>query len=107
MSKKGQSSQSSQAPVIIQQAAPQVIEFSMPSLPPMPSLPDLQLPSIPTPTYIAPYDSSVEDAANAAKAAADVKARNQLRAGRSSTILTSPLGVTEEAEIKKQNLLGG
>jgi hypothetical protein len=69
-------------------------------MPPMP-----ELPPMPTPTYIAPKDYREEEiqAENEAK----IKKRNQLRAGRESTISTSPLGVEEAAPIKKVQLLGG
>lgn len=107
MGKKGSSS-SQQAPVIMQQApAPQVIEFAMPALPPMPDLPAMpEIPAMPTPTYIPPYDPA-EDERIQAQNRRELEKRNRLRVGRKDTIVTSPLGVQEEAEIKKVQLLGG
>ena len=40
------------------------------------------------------------------KIAADQRAMERRRKGRKSTILTSPLGVEEEAETEKKTLLG-
>ena len=67
-------------------------KMSMPALPPV-----LPLPTPP---------SSELSSAEKASIAADQAARERKRRGRKSTILTSPLGVKEEAEIEEKTLLG-
>ena len=67
-------------------------KMSMPSLPPVQPLPE--------------PPSSELSAAEKEKIAADQAARERKRKGRKSTILTSPLGVKEEAEIEEKTLLG-
>jgi len=71
--------------------------FLMPKMS-MPALPPVQ--PLPTPP------SSELSAAEKAQIAADQAARERKRKGRKSTILTSPLGVQEEAEIEEKTLLG-
>ena len=66
--------------------------------PKMPSLPPVQ--PLPEPP------SSELSSAEKESIAADQAARERKRKGRKSTILTSPLGVTEEAELQKKTLLG-
>ena len=67
-------------------------KMSMPALPPVQTLPE--------------PPSSELSSAEKAKIAADQAARERKRKGRKSTILTSPLGVKEEAEIEEKTLLG-
>ena len=67
-------------------------KMSMPALPPVQPLPE--------------PPSSELSAAEKEKIAADQAARERKRKGRKSTILTSPLGVKEEAEIEEKTLLG-
>ena len=67
-------------------------KMSMPALPPVQPLPE--------------PPSSELSAAEKAPIAADQAARERKRKGRKSTILTSPLGVKEEAEIEEKTLLG-
>ena len=66
--------------------------------PKMPALPPVQpLPEPPS----AEVSQAEKDAIAAEQAAVERKRR-----GRKSTILTSPLGVEEEAEVQKKTLLG-
>ena len=67
-------------------------KISMPSLPPVAPLPE------------AP--SAEVSAEDKARIAAEQAAVERKRRGRKSTILTSPLGVEEEAETQKKTLLG-
>ena len=67
-------------------------KMSMPPLPPVQPLPE------PPSTEV-----SAEDKARIASEQAAVERK---RKGRKSTILTSPLGVEEEAETQKKTLLG-
>ena len=67
-------------------------------LPKPPSLPPIQpLPETPS------AEVSAEEKARIAKEQAAIERK---RKGRKSTILTSPLGVEEEAETQKKTLLG-
>jgi hypothetical protein len=74
--------------------------FVMPEMPAMP-----QIPKMPDITYVPP-ENYYEDEIRKANEA-DERKRNKLRAGRASTISTSPLGVEEEAEVRRVQLLGG
>jgi hypothetical protein len=66
--------------------------------PKMPSLPPVQpLPAAP---------STEVSAEEKERIAAEQAAIERKRKGRKSTILTSPLGIEEEAEIQKKTLLG-
>ena len=66
--------------------------------PKMPSLPPVQpLPEPPSSELPSEEKESIS---------ADQAARERKRKGRKSTILTSPLGVKEEAEIEEKTLLG-
>ena len=67
-------------------------KISMPTLPPVAPLPEAPSAEV-----------SAEDKARIAKEQAAVERK---RKGRKSTILTSPLGVEEEAETQKKTLLG-
>jgi hypothetical protein len=67
-------------------------KMSMPALPPVQPLPE--------------PPSSELSASEKAQIAADQAARERKRKGRKSTILTSPLGVKEEAELETKTLLG-
>ena len=66
--------------------------------PKMPSLPPVQ--PLPTPP------STEVSAEDKERIAAEQAAIERKRKGRRSTILTGPLGETEEAEIEKKTLLG-
>jgi len=67
--------------------------------PKMPSLPPVQpLPAAPS------TELSQEEKDRIAKEQRDAERR---RRGRKSTILTTPLGIQEEAETEKKTLLGG
>ena len=66
--------------------------------PKMPSLPPVQ--PLPTPP------STEVSAEEKERIAAEQAAIERKRKGRKSTILTSPLGIEEEAEIQKKTLLG-
>ena len=67
--------------------------------PKMPSLPPVQpLPAAPS------TELSQEEKDRLAKEQRDAERR---RRGRKSTILTTPLGIQEEAETEKKTLLGG
>jgi len=68
------------------------------SPPKMPSLPPVQ------PLPVAP--STEVSAEEKERIAAEQAAIERKRKGRKSTILTGPLGDTEEAEIQKKTLLG-
>ena len=69
-----------------------------PKMPAMPALPPVQpLPEPPS------AEVSAEDKA---RIAAEQAAVERKRKGRKSTILTSPLGVKEEAETENKTLLG-
>ena len=70
--------------------------FLSPKMPPLP--PVQPLPEPPS------AEVSQEDKA---RIAAEQAAVERKRKGRKSTILTSPLGVEEEAETQKKTLLGG
>ena len=75
------------------------MSFLSPKMPAMPALPPVQpLPEPPS------AEVSAEDKA---RIAAEQAAVERKRRGRKSTILTSPLGVEEEAETQKKTLLGG
>ena len=65
----------------------------MPSLPPVQPLPE------PPSAEISPEEKD--------RIAAEQRAMERKRKGRKSTILTGPLGDTEEAETEKKTLLGG
>ena len=67
-------------------------KISMPPLPPVQPLPE------------AP--STEVSAEEKERIAAEQAAVERKRRGRKSTILTSPLGVEEEAEVQKKTLLG-
>ena len=67
--------------------------------PKMPALPPVQ-PAPPPPEA----ELSAEEKERIAKEQAAIERR---RRGRKSTILTSPLGIEEEAEVEKKTLLGG
>ena len=67
-------------------------KMSMPSLPPVAPLPE------PPSTEISAEEKE--------KIAAEQAAVERKRKGRKSTILTSPLGVEDEAETQKKTLLG-
>jgi len=70
----------------------------MPKMPAMPSLPPVQpLPEPPT------GEVSAEEKERIAKEQAAVERK---RRGRKSTILTSPLGIEEEAKTEDKTLLG-
>jgi|TARA_R110000782_G_scaffold44842_1_gene100047 hypothetical protein len=69
--------------------------------PKMPPLPPVQ--PLPEPPPAVPEKMSVEDKESIAKKQAAVERK---RKGRKSTILTSPLGVEEEAETQNKTLLG-
>ena len=71
------------------------MSFLSPKMPPLP--PVQPLPEAPS------AEVSAEDKARIAKEQAAVERK---RKGRKSTILTSPLGVEEEAETQKKTLLG-
>ena len=74
------------------------MSFLSPKMPAMPALPPVQpLPEPPS------AEVSAEDKA---RIAAEQAAVERKRKGRKSTILTSPLGVEEEAETQKKTLLG-
>ena len=66
--------------------------------PKMPSLPPVQ--PLPTPP------STEVSAEEKKRIAAEQAAIERKRKGRKSTILTSPLGIEEEAETQKKTLLG-
>ena len=66
--------------------------------PKMPSLPPVQ--PLPTPP------STEVSAEDKERIAAEQAAIERKRKGRKSTILTSPLGIEEEAETQKKTLLG-
>ena len=66
--------------------------------PKMPSLPPVQ--PLPTPP------STEVSAEEKERIASEQAAVERKRKGRKSTILTSPLGIEEEAEIQKKTLLG-
>ena len=66
--------------------------------PKMPSLPPVQ--PLPTPP------STEVSAEEKERIAAEQAAIERKRKGRKSTILTSPLGIEEEAETQKKTLLG-
>ena len=67
--------------------------------PKMPNLPPVQpLPTPPTPEVSQEEKDRI---------AAEQAALERKRKGRKSTILTGPLGDTEEAETEKKTLLGG
>jgi len=72
------------------------MSFLSPKMPPLP--PVQPLPEPPS------AEVSQEDKA---RIAAEQAAVERKRKGRKSTILTSPLGVEEEAETQKKTLLGG
>ena len=67
--------------------------------PKMPSLPPVQ-PLPPAPSA----ELSQEEKDKIAAEQAEIERK---RKGRRSTILTSPLGITEEATVEKKTLLGG
>lgn len=97
----GKKSSPAPAPIILPPAPqPQIVHFAMPPMPAMP-----EIPQPPAPTYIPPDDYREEElqAENERK----LNARNRLRAGRASTIKTSPMGLQEDVDIKKVQLLGG
>lgn len=97
----GKKSRQAPAPIYMPEApAPVIIE--MPEYQ-MPQMPVIQPP--PAPEYIPPKDYREEELREQNEK--DLKKRNALRKGRASTIATSPLGVEEEADIKKPQLLGG
>ena len=74
------------------------MSFLSPKMPPLPPLPPVQpLPEPPS------AEVSQEDKA---RIAAEQAAVERKRNGRKSTILTSPLGVEDEAETQKKTLLG-
>ena len=74
------------------------MSFLSPKMPAMPALPPVQpLPEPPS------AEVSAEDKA---RIAAEQAAVERKRKGRKSTILTSPLGVEDEAETQKKTLLG-
>ena len=72
------------------------MSFLSPKMPPLP--PVQPLPEPPS------AEVSAEDKA---RIAAEQAAVERKRKGRKSTILTSPLGVEDEAETQKKTLLGG
>jgi len=72
------------------------MSFLSPKMPPLP--PVQPLPEPPS------AEVSQEDKA---RIAAEQAAVERKRKGRKSTILTSPLGVEDEAETQKKTLLGG
>lgn len=97
----GKKSAPTPAPIVLPQApAPIVTEVVIPPMPQMPVIP-----APPTPTYIPPDDYREEELQAANEL--EMNKRNRLRAGRASTIATSPLGVEEDAPIKRVQLLGG
>ena len=74
------------------------MSFLSPKMPPLPPLPPVQpLPEPPS------TEVSAEERERIAKEQAAVERK---RRGRKSTILTSPLGVKEEAETQQKTLLG-
>jgi len=74
------------------------MSFLSPKMPPLPPLPPVQpLPEPPS------AEVSAEDKA---RITAEQAAVERKRKGRKSTILTSPLGVEDEAETQKKTLLG-
>jgi hypothetical protein len=66
--------------------------------PKMPSLPPVQPLPAPPSTELSQEEKD--------KIAADQRARERKRKGRKSTILTSPMGDVEEANVGKKTLLG-
>ena len=71
------------------------MSFLTPKMPPLPPVQPL-----PTPP------STEVSAEEKERIAAEQAAVERKRKGRKSTILTSPLGIEEEAEIQKKTLLG-
>ena len=74
------------------------MSFLAPKMPSMPSLPPVQ--PLPTPP------STEVSAEEKQRIASEQAAIERKRKGRKSTILTSPLGIEEEAETEKKTLLG-
>ena len=69
----------------------------------------LRAPKMPAPPPVQPLPeppSAEVSAEDKARIAAEQAAVERKRKGRKSTILTSPLGVEEEAETQKKTLLG-
>jgi hypothetical protein len=74
------------------------MSFLSPKMPAMPPLPPVQPLPEPPSTEVSAEDKK--------RIAAEQAAVERKRKGRKSTILTSPLGVEEEAETQKKTLLG-
>ena len=68
--------------------------------------PKISMPPLPPVQPAPPPPSSEVSAEEKERIAAEQAAVERKRKGRKSTILTSPLGVEEEAETEKKTLLG-
>jgi hypothetical protein len=66
-----------------------------------------KMPPLPPVQPLPPAPSAELSQAEKDKIAADQAEIERKRKGRRSTILTSPLGITEEATVEKKTLLGG
>lgn len=66
-----------------------------------------KMPSLPPVQPLSPAPSGELSQEEKDRIAAEEAERERKRKGRKSTILTSPLGVEEEAEVGKKTLLGG
>ena len=65
----------------------------------------IEFPEMPEPTYEEPIDYvALEEEKRNER---EQKKKNLLKKGRQDTIHSSPIGDTDEAEIKKKQLLGG
>jgi hypothetical protein len=66
-----------------------------------------KMPPLPPVQPLPPAPSAELSQAEKDKIAAEQAEIERKRKGRRSTILTSPLGITEEAKVEKKTLLGG
>ena len=66
-----------------------------------------KMPSLPPVQPLPPAPSAELSQAEKDKIAAEQAEIERKRKGRRSTILTSPLGINEEATVEKKTLLGG
>ena len=75
------------------------MSFLFPSMPAMPSPPQLEMPSQDVPSF--------EDAEREKAELEKLRSAETSRKGRRSTMLTGGQGLTTDAELNKKSLLGG